>query len=420
MEEEIPIKAKACGSFLSTRMKKLNLLVMGTTFPRWENDTEATFVKDLSYELSKYFNVNVLVPHYKGLKLYDSKEKLKIYRFIYFYPTSLEKLAYGGILPNLKKNPLLWIETPFLFLSELIKTFEIIKKENIEVLHTHWIFPQGLVGAISKKFFKIKHLSTIHAGDIIALKKIPFSNYIINFIVKNTDKITSVSSFGKNKLLEIANKSLKEEINKKVRILPMGTYLEQFKKRKLKRGRVKNILFVGRLAEKKGVSYLIKAISLLNKEVRLLIIGDGPLKKDLLSLTNKLNLKNKIEFLGYKTGKEKLKYFFDADLLVVPSIVTKIGDTEGLPVVIMEGLASGLPIIATDVGGIKEIIKNGYNGLIIKEKNSKEIANKIKLVIENNKFKRRLSINAKKSSRNYDWGYISKKYADLIFDLANN
>ena len=50
---------------------------MGTTFPRWENDTEATFVKDLSYELSKYFNVNVLVPHYKGLKLYDSKEKLK-------------------------------------------------------------------------------------------------------------------------------------------------------------------------------------------------------------------------------------------------------------------------------------------------------------------------------------------------------
>ena len=200
----------------------------------------------------------------------------------------------------------------------------------------------------------------------------------------------------------------------------MGTYLEQFKKRKLKRGRVKNILFVGRLAEKKGVSYLIKAISLLNKEVRLLIIGDGPLKKDLLSLTNKLNLKNKIEFLGYKTGKEKLKYFFDADLLVVPSIVTKIGDTEGLPVVIMEGLASGLPIIATDVGGIKEIIKNGYNGLIIKEKNSKEIANKIKLVIENNKFKRRLSINAKKSSRNYDWGYISKKYADLIFDLANN
>src|SRR3989344_500661 len=420
MEDEIPLQAKACGSFLSTRMKKLNLLVMGTTFPRWENDTEATFVKDLSYELSKYFNVNVLVPHYKGLKLYDSKEKLKIYRFIYFYPTSLEKLAYGGILPNLKKNPLLWIETPFLFLSELIKTFEIIKKENIEVLHTHWIFPQGLVGAISKKFFKIKHLSTIHAGDIIALKKIPFSNYIINFIVKNTDKITSVSSFGKNKLLEIANKSLKEEINKKVRILPMGTYLEQFKKRKLKRGRVKNILFVGRLAEKKGVSYLIKAISLLNKEVRLLIIGDGPLKKDLLSFTNKLNLKNKIEFLGYKTGKEKLKYFFDADLLVVPSIVTKIGDTEGLPVVIMEGLASGLPIIATDVGGIKEIIKNGYNGLIIKEKNSKEIANKIKLVIENNKFKRRLSINAKKSSRNYDWGYISKKYADLIFDLANN
>src|SRR3989344_7698599 len=103
-------------------MKKLNLLVMGTTFPRWENDTEATFVKDLSYELSKYFNVNVLVPHYKGLKLYDSKEKLKIYRFIYFYPTSLEKLAYGGILPNLKKNPLLWIETPFLLLSELIKT----------------------------------------------------------------------------------------------------------------------------------------------------------------------------------------------------------------------------------------------------------------------------------------------------------
>ena len=137
-------------------MNKEKVLVIATTFPRWENDTEATFVKDLCIEISKEFEVHVLVPHYKGLKFKEKVGNLYMHRFPYFYPYKYQKLAYGGILPNLKKNPLLFLQAPFLFISMLINTIKIIKNDRIKVIHAHWFFPQGLIAALCTKYFKIK------------------------------------------------------------------------------------------------------------------------------------------------------------------------------------------------------------------------------------------------------------------------
>src|SRR3989344_8448289 len=403
-------------------MKKEKILVISTTFPRWKNDKEATFVKDLCIELLKDFEVHVLVPHYNGLKLEEKIDNLYMHRFVYFYPKKYQKLAYGGIIPNLKNNSFLILQAPFLFISELINTIKIIKKEEIKIIHAHWFFPHGLVSAICNKYFKIKSMTTIHAGGIIALNRIPIiKKYITNFIIKNNDIIISVSNFGKNLAIEMASEKLKNITNKKIKIIPMGIYTKDFKK-SIDKNQLKNvnkikqknaILFIGRLAEKKGVKYLIKALTYLkNLDYILLIIGDGPLKKELEYLVNKYNLKNNVKFLGYLTGKEKTNCFLLSDLMVVPSVIAKGGDNEGLPVTIMEGMASGLAVITTDVGGINDIIKDKKNGILIQEKNSKQIAEKIIYLINNKKLKEKISKNALLTSKEYDWKIIGKKNAD--------
>lgn len=410
-------------------MNKKKILTIATTFPRWENDTEATFVKDLCNEISKEFEVHVLVPHCEGLKFKEKIGNLYIHRFPYFYPYKYQKLAYGGILPNLKKKPLLLLQSPFLFIFMLIHTIKITKKSNIEIIHAHWFFPQGLIVALCRKYLKIKSMITIHAGGILALNSIPvIKRPISNFILMNTDIIVSVSSFGKNLLKNMVSPKLKSIVEKKLKIIPMGVYTKKFNMRENKQNlrnkyNLKNkwiLLFIGRLAEKKGVKYLIKALSFIkNSNHILLIIGDGPLKEDLIKDTNILNLNKNIKFLGYVSEKEKADYLLLSNILIIPSITTKKGDTEGLPAVIMEGVSAGIPIIATDVGGIKDIIKNDVNGVLIEEKNSKQIAEKINYLINNKKLKEKLINNAKLTSKSYDWKEINKKYVTLLKNLIN-
>ena len=403
---------------------KDKILVIATTFPRWENDTEATFVKDLCKEQSKEFEVHVLVPHYKGLKFKDKVNGLYIHRFVYFYPYKHQRLAYGGILPNLKKNPILLLQAPFLFIFMLINTVKIIKKEDINIIHAHWFFPQGLIAALCTKYLKTKSIITIHAGCVAALNSIPLIRRpVSNLILNNSNIIISVSNFGKNLLKNMVSSKFENTVEKKVKIISMGTYTKELKvkinksllKKKYDVNNKLIILFLGRLAEKKGVKYLINALPLLKDlDYKLLIGGDGPLKNELQDMINKLNLKYKVKFLGYITGKEKMDYLLLSDVLIVPSITTKAGDTEGLPVTIMEGMSAGLPVIATDVGGIRDIIKNNENGILIKEKNSKEIAEKIIYLAHNKKFMQKLSKNSKLTSKNYDWEIIGKKHIDLI------
>ena len=105
----------------------------------------------------------------------------------------------NGILPNLKASYLAKFQIPFLFFFELLNTFRIIKKEKIDCIQSHWIVPNGLIGAIISRFFKINHVLTEHGAGLIALKKLPFNTMIFTFILNNTKEITVVSE--KNQLM---------------------------------------------------------------------------------------------------------------------------------------------------------------------------------------------------------------------------
>ena len=386
-------------------MKNKNILVTATTFPRFNEDAQPSFVKDLSKELLKLgLNVHVLVPHSNKLESYKEEDGLKIHRFKYFLE-KYEKLAYGGIISNINKNKLLILQFPFLLLFQLFKLLKLIKKYNIKIVHSHWIIPQGLSGAIAKKLFNIKHVLTIHGGDLYTLVKIPLGKYLIKFVVNNCDEIACVNNELKNKLIKIIKKD-------NVSVIPMGVDTKLYKN---KNNFNKNILFLGRLAEKKGVRYLLEAIKLLKDDkIKLYIAGDGSLRKSLEEFVKKNKLQDKVRFLGYIYGKEKINLVKSCGIFVIPSIITEQGDREGLPVSLLEAMAAGKSIIATNVGGIKEIIKDNYNGLLIEQKNSKEIASSINKLMNNKSLAKKIGVNAKKTVLNYDWKIIGKKYYNIL------
>tara|TARA_Y100000310_G_scaffold345466_1_gene465302 strand:+ start:11797 stop:12999 length:1203 start_codon:yes stop_codon:yes gene_type:complete len=400
-------------------MPNKRILVTATTFPRWKNDTEPNFVFVLSKLLASYgHKVTALVPHFHKAKKSEVLDNVKIYRFSYFFPYSLQKLCYeGGIFGNLKRYKLTYFQLPLLFLFEFLNTVKLIKKEKINVIHAHWILPQGFIAYLCKKLFKVKYIVTAHAGDVFPLKS-GFFRFLSYLTVKNSDYCTANSTFTKNKLKEISGK-------KDIRIIPMGVDLSIFNERnkdsniRRKYGIKKEfILTVGRLAEKKGIKYLVMSMEHVIKkmpESKLIIVGYGPEKESLEKLTKELKLEKNIAFAERVESENLPKFYATADLFVGPSIVTKSGDTEGLGVVFLEALASGTCVIGGNVGGIPDIINHNETGILVRQKDSKQLTNAIIKLLSNKKQRKNLARNGLKHiEKIYSWKLIGKKFNELF------
>jgi len=387
------------------------ILILSSTFPRWSNDHVASFVYDLAREQAKKMPVVVLAPYSKGSKLYEEKSGMKIYRFKYWFERKYN-LTDGGILPNLRRNPFYFLQIPPFVLSEIFSAIKIVRKEKIDLIHAQWIIPQGFTAMIIKKLFKVNYIVTSLGGDMFPLqtKNKPVL-WLYKMIIINSSFMTAV------------NKSFIPQLdklnNKKSYYIPNGVDITRFKKIPGNK-RKKNILFVGRLVEKKGLIYLIEALTSLDRTLylKLLVVGDGPLRKILQEKVNELGLNKKISFLGSIPYDRLIKLYDDSVLIVVPSVTTKIGDIEGFPTVYLDAMASGCPIITSKIDGIETIIKNNENGVVVKQKDPKALANAISNLINDDTLRGSIAQKALKDVReNYSWKTVGNQYSKLIAKL---
>ncbi|MBW2976261.1 glycosyltransferase family 4 protein [Candidatus Woesearchaeota archaeon] len=391
------------------------VLVTATTFPRWKNDTTAGFVYDLSERLASKYKIVVLAPHHKNAKKEEMMGRLLVKRFVYFRPERLQKLCYGGgIIPNMKESFLAKIQMVTLMFSELFSSSKIIKKEGIGMVHAHWILPQGFVGVFLKKRFKVPLLVTVHGSDLFPLKNIFFKN-LQHFVIKNADYVTVNSIATKNELIKRF-----PDYSPKISVIPMGIDTELFRQRKAARPKKyekkKLLLFVGRLSEQKGLQYLIDSMRDIVKyepKVKLLIIGTGPYKKVLKEKAKTLGVESYIQYLGSLPKSDVARHYNFCDIFILPSISSKIG-TEALGLSLIEAMSSGCAVIGTNSGGIPYIIKDGYNGLLVREKDHNDLSNAIITLLKDRKKSKNLGRNAAKFARqNYSWKIIAKDFAKI-------
>ncbi len=213
-----------------------------------------------------------------------------------------------------------------------------------------------------------------------------------------------------------------DQYNKKVKVVPMGTYTKSLTQKVGKKIFPKNsfnILFLGRIVEKKGLIYAIEAIKKINsKDIYFHICGDGPLRGTLKNFVRENNLTKSVIFYGRISEKDKIKFLNSVDLLLVPSIETPEGDKEGFPVVILEALSAGLPIIATNVGGISDGVIHQYTGFLIEQKSVEQIVNAINNLKSNDELLENISNNCKGHSKQFDWTIITDKH--IIEIIATN
>lgn len=392
--------------------KKKTVLVTTTTFPRWRDDTEPGFIFELCKGISKKYDVIVLAPHFKGAKKHEFLDGIEVFRYRYFFPSSLQKLCYnGGILGNIKKNPILSLFLmPSLLFNQFFLIRKLLKSGKIDLLHAHWLIPQGWIASLLRRFYGIKYTVTAHGSDVSLLKNNFFRGFGKNAI-KNSELLTYNSKYNKKLIDSVIFK-------KKSILIPMGVDIDKFSKDKkfdlFKKFGIKGkiVLFVGRLTEQKGVKFLISAINLLKNEfqvINLVIVGDGPEKRNLIKLAGKLGVKNRVKFTGPVAKEELASYYHSSDVFVLPSV-----KREGLGVVLLEAMASEVAVVGSNVGGIPEVIEDGETGILVKDESSKAIADGISRILSDKALKSKLVKNGKKFVQdNYSWKDICERFTKL-------
>lgn len=387
-------------------MKK-RLLITGSTFPRYENDTEPRFVLDLARYMKEYAQVTVLAPSAPGAADKEELEGVTVVRYHYFPIHSLETLCYpGAIVPRIREKKVRGLLVPWLFVSLYVHLFKM--RKTYDIVQANWLIPQGIVHSFIKKPYVV----TGHGGDVTSLNK---------GILKGLKKHCLRKAYGviavSQPLMEVLNTIYK---NPRQQVLSMGCdtsfFGQQYRRENyFNQNGKKVLLFVGRLAEKKGAMYAIEALRYTDNAM-LVIAGDGPLKKELCARAERVHKETgkEIVFLGSKTHEQLRIIYASADLFVMPSITAKDGDKEGFGLVILEAFASGLPIVASRSGGITDIVKDGVNGYLAEEKDVCGLAERINIVLQNENIYNGMQTEAKKTAMQYDYRRIARCYAEFL------
>lgn len=397
-------------------MEPIKIVMLTSSYPRYPGDTASIFLKHMCASLiKKGIVVHVIAPASNTVDK-QLKDSIHVHRFRYL-PRKLRKLCYGsGILPNLKNNPLLWVSVPFYLVSMLLILIKVVRTTNADIVHCHWIIPQGLIALLSRPFHRAAIIVTAHGADAFSFKS-RTTRIIKKFIIRNSNCWTANTK-------KTAEAVCKPIPTSNLSIIPMGVDTAFFKEGNgtLLRSNLPSdtsiLLFVGRLVEKKGVSVLLKAFSLLPTEdrerTRLWIVGEGGMRSELETEAAKLQIADQTTFWGRQPNEKLPDFFAASSIFVGPSLVDSTGDTEGQGVVFLEAFASNTPVIASRVGGIPDVIKHEESGILVSPKNSDELSRAISRLLNDSKLRIKIAETGNSVVREiYDWESISKRFREL-------
>ena len=340
-----------------------------------------TWTRNIAERVSKNAEVFVITGRVKNQLQKEQFGKLQIIR------TSLFSLK------NLSHSPLIYTLSllPFIFFRSLV----LIKKEKINVLHCQG-FLSSVLGFYLSEITGVPYITTVQRMES---KRNPLKKIIYRQAAVCIGASRAIGEY------------FKEIGCKNVEVIPNGIDLKMFDNLDRQKSRqelgLKDefvIMTVARLEKVKGIDYLIEAMAkgkLPEINCRLLVIGDGGERKNLDSLTEKLNLKERVRFFGEIPNEKVPEYLAAADCFILPSL------REGFGIAILEAQASGIPVIGTKVGGILDLIEDGKTGLLVVPKNNEAIAQAILEICSNPVLAQNLTQNAKINLGQYNWQNIA-------------
>ena len=425
----------------------MKVLVIGSVYPRFHEDAEVPWLRTSIAHLKKAgIEIQVLAPSYKGLKSHEI-DGTRVNRFRYA-PANWEILTHEEGAPSkMASKPWLQLLAIPYIINGFFKCLKICRQWKPDIIHAHWPFPHAYIALGAAKLLRIPLVLNFHGAELLLIRKKKWVKPLLKFAIGQAQAVFANSSFTAGKIKAIRNVDVEWS--------PYGTTLEtKDERRKTKEGGSLplasaachpreggdlpvssatpasggtpqhpvdgkfKILFVGRHIERKGICYLIESAKLLPAdkfEIRIVGVGDltEKLKQQALQYPH-------VVFTGKLSPEDLAHEYRTANVFVLPAIVDHKGDTEGLGVVLIEAMELGLPVVASNVGGIPDVVVDGDSGMLVPEKDPEALANAFKRLASD----RALVVSLLEGARRriaecFEWNGIIKRQIEVYNKIIN-
>jgi len=300
------------------------------------------------------------------------------------------------------------------FLSIKCSDFRVYNEEKIDIIQVHIAYHGMLPAYLLSKIVGIPYVVTCHGSDIRILRKRVTTRLWQKILLHNASHIIAVSNEIKNLLIQeydIPPRSIS--------VIPNGyddKLIKLIQTNIADQATSKNItlVFVGGLRSVKDPLTLIDAFMMISenqKNVQLHIVGDGDLRLAIEKKIKFYGLQDRITLHGHLPHENVLRILSSSDIFVLTSV------EEGLPTSLIEAMALGKPVIATNVGGIPEIVKDGVNGILVPPKSPKSVSEALEKLLANIELRKKLAEAAIESVKDYSWSKIAKKYERIYHKI---
>lgn len=398
----------------------MNISVIASSYPRFEGDGTAPFVRSISLALNKLGNnIEVIAPYDPDVKESEVQE-LKVKRFKYALRKKWHIMGHSRSLEgdNNLRFATYFLIVPYIVMGS-IALLKSVRRQNSKVVHAHWSLPNGLCAWIVNRLTGTPYIVSLHGSDIFVAKKNRLFGKINELILNQAKAITACSKelfdyaenhggLGKTNLIAWgADPAI---------FVPPSDKLACRRKMNLPENALL-ITSLGRLVPKKGFDVLISAFAQVQKpeNTYLVIGGSGPQKDFLIDLSEKLGVGKQLILPGAINWNETASFLGASDIFVLPSIRDPHGNLDGLPTVLLEAMSCGLPCVASNIGGVDLVIENEDTGMLCEESSINDLVESISKLFSCKELREKLAYKAREVVVNsFNWDNVGKNIYSLM------
>ncbi len=401
------------------RPRPMRILHVMTAFPRSSGDVIAPWLVALLKRFQAAgHEVEVFTSAYRGGGG-SSYDGIPVHRFRYF-AKRWEDLTHDEATPDRMRRSLLYRVLPlFYVIGGMWAIRRLTRRRQYDIIHVHWPVPHILFGWVGRRTTRprAKLVSTWYGVELRWVQSgLPWLRGFVKWALRTSDAVVAISSYTAREIARFAQVP--------VRVIPYTLgFADDARPPQVTRGTRQEfrIVFVGRLVERKGVTHLIEAVRRLPVELRphLTVIGEGPERQALEAQVQVAGLERRVAILGRIPDESLREAYAGSDVMVLPSILDSRGDTEGLGVVLLEAMSYGIPVVASDIGGITDIIESGKSGLLVPPADPERLAQALERIARDPALARRLGEAGEQRVRQaFGWPEIMAKWQECYGSLV--
>jgi glycosyltransferase involved in cell wall biosynthesis len=372
------------------------VVMVTTSYPRFPGDHVGSFMEPIAKRVAaRGHDVHIVAPWHPAIARGRAEDGVSFHFFKYAPLPSLNVFGHAeGLRADVKVRSAAWLAAPFAMTAGWFKAMRVAQKRGATVMHGHWVVPGGAIAAAADPSLPL--VLSLHGSDVFVAERSRVARLVARSAFDRAGAITACSQDLADRAIALGARA---DI---IEVVPYGVDSARFRPvNTIVRTELRGsagipfdapvVAAAGRLVSKKGFEYLIDAMPLVaSATIHLVIAGSGDLDAELRARARASAATDRIHFVGNLPQDAVGAWFAAADVVAIPSVRDDSGNVDGLPNTLLEGLASGTPVVATTAGGIGSVVEDNRSGLLVAERDARALATAIDALLQDPERRTRL------------------------------